>query len=169
MPATYDSLATVTLSSPNESITISSIPQGYTDLRIVFNGRMSTTASVLTFRMNGDSATNYSNTFLTGNGTAASSNRTTNATFLGPSSSATISATIPSLVTIDLFNYSNTSVNKVALTTGSYDQNGSGITSAAVGLYRSTSAITSITISNTGFNNYAVGETFVTIYGILRA
>lgn len=169
MPATYDSLATVSLSSPNDSITISSIPQGYTDLRIVFNGRMNTTASVFSFRMNGDSATNYSNTFLTGNGTAASSNRTTNATFLGPSSSATLSTTIPSLITIDLFNYSNTSVHKVALTTGSYDRNGSGITSVAVGYYRSNSAITSIEIGNTGFNNYATGATFVTIYGILRA
>ncbi len=169
MPATYDPIATFTLTGPNDQITFSSIPGTYTDLRVVFVGRMNTTASVFNFFVNGDTTSLYSNTFLTGDGTTASSNRVQNVKYWGPSSSATLSATIPALVTIDVFNYASTSVNKAGLVTGSYDQNGSGITSVAVSLYRSTNAITSVTIGNSGFNNFATGATTVTLYGILRA
>jgi hypothetical protein len=56
---------------------------------------------------------------------------------------------------------------KTAIGTANEDDNGSGSVSAIVGLYRSTSAITSITFG-TNANSYAAG-TIVTIYGILKA
>lgn len=168
MPATYDPIATTTLVGPNDAITFSSIPTTYTDLRIIFNGRMNTTAAIFNFRMNNDSSSIYSNTFLTGNGSTVSSNTNTNTTFLAPSSSQTMSATTPTFVTIDLLSYASSSTRKTALITGSYDQNGSGITSASIGYYRSNSAVTSVTLSNTTFNSFAVG-TIATLYGILRA
>lgn len=41
MPATYDSIATTTLTSPSSSVTLSSIPQTFTDLVLVINAKSS--------------------------------------------------------------------------------------------------------------------------------
>jgi len=45
MPATYDCIATTTLTSTASSVVFSSIPQTYTDLVVVFVGK-NTTANV---------------------------------------------------------------------------------------------------------------------------
>ena len=69
----YDSIATTTLSSSASSITFSSIPATYTHLQIrgIVGDVTGGQASILA-QLNGDTATNYSTHFLTGNGSAAS-------------------------------------------------------------------------------------------------
>jgi hypothetical protein len=67
------------------------------------------------------------------------------------------------LYTIDLFSYSG-STNKALLSTYSEDANGSGASGCAVGLWRSTAAITSIKLFTVS-NNFATG-TIATLWGI---
>jgi hypothetical protein len=171
--ATYEPIATTTLSSTANSITFSSIAASWTDLRVVFNVIAGSGGSgyVPAIRFNSDTASNYSTTELTGNGTTAASASTTGATSIqcAANNGAGMSTTIPHLYTFDIFSYAG-STYKTALLTGSEDNNGSGVTSRVVGLWRSTSAITTITLNNGvgGTNQFAAG-TIATLYGIKAA
>ena len=68
MPAgkTYIKIANQTLASTSTSVTFSNLPQGYTDLVLVFNTRDSraTVQDGLGIRFNDDSGTNYFETNL---------------------------------------------------------------------------------------------------------
>ena len=165
MAATYEKIATTTLGSAAASITFSSIAASWTDLRLVFVGVGASAGDVPAIRFNSDTATNYSRTYLTGNGTAASSNRTTSSNRIA-CGDAGDSTTIPSFNTVDIFSYTG-STYKTVLIESSEDQNGSGKVTRAVGLWRSTSAITSITVFNPSYN-LGAGYT-ATLYGILKA
>ena len=166
MPATYEPIATTTLGSAAASITFSSIPNTYTDLRLVVTC-ISVGNSTGYVRCNGDSGTNYSLTLLNGNGSTASTSRyTNNSNGLGiQTSNAT--GTTPVLWTVDLFSYASTSIYKTALTTASNDQNGSGSVQRTVALWRDTSAINSLEIRTT-IDNFNTGTT-ATLYGIKNA
>lgn len=164
MPATYEPIATTTLSSAAADITFSSIGSGYTDLRLV----VVATAAVADFaniQFNGDTGTNYSRTGLRGDGASTFSTRSTNSPRISVTNS-NISTTIPALITVDIFSYAG-NTNKSVLATGSYDQNGSGSVDRSVGLWRNTAAITSIKFYLNS-NNLNSGTT-ATLYGILKA
>jgi hypothetical protein len=163
MPATYEPIATTTLGSAAASITFSSIPATYTDLRLVVNVTMAT-GTTCRYQFNGDTSTNYSTTYLLGDGSSASSGAVTNGSFIY-ASQYTASTTIPSFYSMDVFSYAG-STYKTMLTTGSNDRNGSGAVDRQVQLWRSTSAITSINIYSTG--TFAIGTT-ATLYGIKNA
>ena len=75
MPATYEPIASTTLGTAAADITFSSIPGTYTDLVLVLYGGFATAASDLYTQFNSDTGTNYSNSDLRGNGTAAAANR----------------------------------------------------------------------------------------------
>lgn len=162
MLATYEPIATTTLSSTASSITFSSIPNTYTDLRCVVVGRNSAEDNLYA-RFNNDAGTNYSGTGILGNGSTASSFRETNATGFQigrlPDASGVFG-----LTTFDVFNYAG-STFKTVLSTSGTDENGTGFVYRLVNLYRSTSVINRIDLYYPGF---AVGTT-ATIYGILRA
>lgn len=169
MPATYEPIATTTLSSEASSITFSSISSAYTDLRLVFVGiRAAATNSAPLVRFNSDSATNYSMTAIWGDGISATSYRESNATGIPlVYFDALVSTTVPKLGTLDIFSYRSAAF-KTALNVEASDRNGSGRTVSAVGLWRSTSAITSLTITDGSARNMGVGTT-ATLYGILKA
>jgi hypothetical protein len=168
MATTYEPIATTTLGSAATTITFSSIPATYTDLRVVWVGKMDTTGSSLKGRFNSDTGSNYSYTYISGDGTSASSNYNNNLTstdFGGMD--VNIGSVQPAMVTIDIMSYAG-STYKSYLATGSNDINGSGVTDRTVGLWRSTSAITSITLMRGGANNMSIGTT-ATLYGIKNA
>lgn len=166
MPATYEPIATTTLGSAASSITFSSIPNTYTDLRLVFVAKNVTINDDIQFRFNSDSGTNYSWTTLSGNGTTAASSRSTNNTRLYATSEGNLSTAQFGLATMDIFSYAG-STNKTCLITGNYDENGSGWLERNVGLWRNTAAITAIEIFSTP-TNFAIG-TIATLYGIKAA
>ena len=162
MPITYEPIATSTLGSAG-TFTFSSIPSTYTDLRIVIFGIAGNSPSL---RFNGDSGTTYSFTSLYGAGTSsgsygtANTNQVTIANGVGPDN------TTPYLATADVFSYAG-STNKTVLTTISNGKSGTGSVERSSALWRSTSAINSVTIFGTG-TNFAAGTT-ATIYGIKAA
>lgn len=167
MPATYEPIATTTLSSAGASISFSSIPATYTDLRFTLVVNTTTTNSEgIRLTYNNDSGTNYSDTYLSGTGSSAVSGRDTNASFIILHYSGT-STTIPTFYFGDVFNYGG-STFKTALTGSSEDKNGSGNVTRNVGLWRSTAAITTLTLSNAGGGNFNAG-TIATLYGIKNA
>jgi hypothetical protein len=152
---TYVALDTKTVGTAVSSVTFTSIPQGYTDLVLVFNG-FSASAGSSSLRFNGDSGSNYSYTNLKGNGSTATSARGSNNT-LGYIGEIYNSQTV---TIINIQNYSNATTYK---TTISRSNNAGNATSAWVSLWRSTAAITSLEFLSG--DTLQVGSTF-TIYGI---
>lgn len=165
--STEIAIATTTLSSAQSTITFSSIPSTYTDLRLVIVGYPVTDLSTFQIRYNGISTTTYSFTSLYGNGSSAASSRLTssNAIYIGDGFSVGDKNTQPHLYTVDIFSYAG-STYKTNLSTYSGDVNGSGVVNTTVGLWQSTNAITSIAVSLNVGGNIAAGTT-ATLYGIL--
>jgi hypothetical protein len=165
MATTYEKIASNTLSSASATITFSSISSAYTDLRIVLSGlRNPNGGTQLYVRFNSDSNTNYSFTDLIGDGTAASSSRTTSATSLLMHYDGFNTLT-PTFVPIDIFSYAG-STYKTCLFQWNSDKSGYGYIKYSVGLWRSTSAITSITLSS---EDLLAPGTTATLYGIKAA
>ena len=167
MPAgsTYSTIATTTLGSAQASYTFSSISGSYTDLVLVITGALTTNNQTYKLQFNGDTGGNYSYTSLGGTGSGAASYRGTNTTYLpffilNGALNTTISANI-----VNINNYSNTTTYKSCLIRSNYGSNGE--LQAFSGLWRSTSAINSITISASA-GNLSSGS-MLTIYGITAA
>ena len=162
---TYTPIATNTLSSATSTVTFSSITGTYKDLVLIINGGTSVNDSFANLTFNSDSGSNYSITRLVGNGTTASSGRSSNQTriFIGYDAAPNTAFQFNSIV--NKMNYSNTTTYKTVLTRDNSPAGTSYPGAAAnVGLWRSTSAITTITlISNT--SNFISGSTF-SLYGI---
>ena len=165
MPATYEPIATTTLGSTSATITFSSIPATYTDLRLVIVPLGTATANLF-FTYNNDTGTNYSQTTLSGNGTTAASASATSRGNLYLTYVTNIQTATPTLRTIDIFSYAG-STFKTALTTENSDLNGSGSVARTVGLWSSTSAINRLDIFVSG-TTMAAGTT-ATLYGIKNA
>ena len=167
MPSTYEPIATQTLGSAASSVTFSSISGTYTDLILVMNVGGSVSGNAMNMTFNSDTSTNYSDTGLWGTGSSAASGRHSNASNaalsigIGVSTSASDTQTI-----VQIQNYSNSTTYKTYLsrtgnTAGSYPG-----TEAIVGLWRSTSAITTVSVACGA--NWVTGSTF-TLYGVKSA
>jgi pantothenate kinase len=167
MPTTYEPIQTYTLGTAAATITFSSIPATYTDLRLVVVATSTSSATNFQIQFNSDTATNYSSTYLNGNGAAASSGRNTSAANIQFTDVTATSTTIPQMYTMDIFSYAG-STFKTALGTSSQDYNGSGSSASLVGLWRSTSAINALLIKTSGAPTFSIGTT-ATLYGIKNA
>jgi hypothetical protein len=165
MATTYEPIATTTLGSAAATIDFTSISSAYTDLRLVIVGKYTSAGGNTRITFNSDTASNYSSTRIAGDGTSASSDRLTNQTFQRLNFDGN-STTIPDLLTVDIFSYAG-STFKTSLITSTEDKNGSGSVIRIVGLYRSATAISSITISLSS-STFASGTT-ATLYGIKAA
>jgi len=158
--STYTPLATQTLGSASATVTFSSIPAGYTDLILVTKALG--TGNYYLIQINGDAGTNYSRTRLVGDGTSATSSRTSSTSSLPIND---LSSTIPDATIIQFQNYANTTTYKTFI----YRANtASASATVGVGLWRATpAAITSITLY-TDTATFAIGSTF-SLYGISAA
>jgi hypothetical protein len=163
---TYTAIATQTLGSAATSVTFSSIPSTYTDLILICS--MIATATLdsrVTF--NSDSGTNYSATRLMGDGTSATSNRSSNRAWIDLNYVGGVGTTAPTTSILQMNNYSNATTYKTTLLranelSGTYQG-----TEAAVGLWRNTAAITRLDIVASA-STFATGSTF-SLYGIAAA
>jgi hypothetical protein len=163
---TYEAIATQTLGTAAASVTFSSIPGTYTDLVIVIAIAGLSAQETPNMYFNGDNSALYSTTQIIGNGSTASSNSTSNLTyFYGIGSKNAGQTTGVSNIIVQIPNYSNTTTFKNMIS-----RNNSTPTevNAIVGLYRSTSAVSSINFTVQGGNTYSTGTVF-SIYGIKAA
>jgi len=168
MPVTYEPIATTTLGSAASTITFNSIPNTFTDLRLVWVVRASTTSVFPYVTFNNDTGTNYSWTRVYGDGASAASQRNTTRAYIAPQWFTGISDATDqfNLLTLDIFSYAG-STYKTALTTSQADKNGSGTVERTVGLWQSTSAINRIDLTASS-STWAAGTT-ATLYGIKSA
>ena len=141
MAATYEPIASTTVTAAS-TFSFTSIPGTYTDLVLVYAGTSS--GSPNTYRFNGDSGTNYSDTYLLGTGSAASSGRystqTASRAAIGPGGGQHIMKLL-------IQSYANTSVYKTTLTE---QASSTTYVERLVSLWRSTSAITSLVMTCNG-------------------
>lgn len=164
--STYSTIATTTANGSISTYTFTSIPSTYTDLRLIMNLGASSSGNTYNLQVNSDTGSNYSQTEMWGDGTSASSNRrTTQTSIFAVGSRIGVPTTLTTISIIDLMNYANTTTYKTLL---SRQGEASVGTLAAVGLWRSTSAITSITVFANGSGNFVNGST-LTLYGITAA
>jgi hypothetical protein len=164
MTATYDCIATTTLGSAAATVTFTSISGSYTDLVLVANFGNSAAAYPY-LRFNADTGSNYSTTDLYGNGSSAGSARESGGNKIWASLDVPTATGIENNLIIQIQNYSNSTTYKTAI---SRFNNAASGTSITVGLWRNTSAITSLTLdaSNSGVaRDYTTNSTF-TLYGI---
>jgi hypothetical protein len=154
---TYEAIFTTTLGSAAASVTFSSIPSTYTDLVIIVAGTDSALAAI-GLQFNSDTGTNYSRITLSGDGSAASSDTQSSHT----SSNIGLVGTVQSNTIFSVMNYANTTTYKTTLAKANEPNN---LVRAAVGLWRNTSAITSIKLLA---NSFQTGTTF-SLYGIASA
>lgn len=162
MANTFEAIASTTISSTLTEVTFSSISSAYTDLVLVLAPTAGSIADTA-IQFNSDTGSNYSRTYLTGNGSTTASGRNSNDTRIrltyngGTSGSAGVQI-------IQIMNYANTTTNKTILNRNANANYG---TDANVGLWRSTSAINTIRIFCDGGGNWTAG--FVSLYGIKAA
>lgn len=153
---TYALINSTTLGSNQSSITFSSIPATFTDLVLVFEGT-ATGSNVKTIKFNGDTSALYSCTTLYGTGSSGACGRYSESYV-----DVVNSGTNRQITIINIFDYTNTVTNKTYMSRHSCSASS---TELIFGLWRSTSAINSITI-NTGTANSFVTGTTLKLYGI---
>lgn len=169
--ATFVLLGSQVLSTTASSVTFSSIPQTFTDLKLVMSLRSSFNAGVnfdyCFYTFNGDSSSLYSYTGLTGTGSAASSARMSNSSSLigqyFSSSYATANTFGPGEMYLP--NYTSTSAKQVYIYGAGESNSTSEYMQFTAGLYRGTSAITSITLTLGNGPNFVANSSFY-LYGI---
>ena len=165
MAATYEIITTSVLTSTTATVTFSSIPATYTDLVLIMNPIANTAANSYPYlRFNSDSGTNYSRTFLRGNGTTTSGDfgQNENVGYLIGGNVIQTSNIFNAIVHFN--NYSNTTTHKNWLaSTNSATGTNNGVELTG-GTWRSTSAINNIVLY-CGSNSFVSGSTF-SLYGI---
>ena len=164
MAKTYEPIATATLGTAAATVTFSSIAGTYTDLILISSNKLAGgTNGAFWLQFNGDTASNYSNTYLYGDGTSAASGRGSNRSVMNVGNT---DATNFNTQTVSIQNYANTTTYKTALGRAAVP---ALYTIAYVGIWRATpAAITSIVVGNDASQNFAIGSTF-TLYGIKAA
>jgi hypothetical protein len=165
MAKTYEPIATTTLGSAAASVTFSTISGAYTDLVLVMSIRGSSDIeSDIGMQLNSDTGSNYSMQRIYGQGASAGSDRTSNSTSInfGRQGGDSFALNI-----MHLMNYANTTTYKTILNRSGHAGT-SSIVLANVGLWRNTAAISTITLIQTGAQNYKAGSTF-SLYGIASA
>lgn len=167
MPATYDKIASNTLSTAQSTVTFYSISGSYTDLVCIVNGRTTADGIYVNLRLNNDTSNTLSATRLTGSGSAAASSRVFNSNLLTLTPNAAWDSVSPCSTIINIQNYSNTTTHKSILVRSNVERGAYGEVSAIVGRWASTAAVDRVDFI-TGSSTFLAGTTF-TIYGIKAA
>ena len=166
MPTTYDAIATTTLTSNQGTITFTSISQSYTDLVLVFSGKLASSSATAKCRINNDSSGSYYQMNAAGDGTltAGGAQNALDGFRLGEARAGLI-ATQQTMI-MQFPNYSSGVMKKMCHWRNSSPGSG-GEVGFYVGSYNSNTAITRLDLVEP-VRTWATGTT-VTLYGILKA
>ena len=166
-------IAQTVLSSPASSVTFSSIPGTYNELRLVGTGASSCSATTddVYIQFNGDTATHYANTFIYtygGSGSALTSTQTNVAQPDAGQISGSTAFRQGGTFSVSIPQYANTTFAKYATTAGAGAENSTRQLVGRTGslLWTQTTAITSIGIHlYCASANFVAGSVF-TLYGV---
>jgi len=163
MPTTYEPIATATLNTTSFAFT--SIPQTYTDLKLIINGVGTSAGSQVQLYVNNVTTAVYAWNGFRGSGASTQAINSINMSEIYATDTGVgFSTTIPSTSIMDIFSYTG-STFKTILQTLSADRNGNGSVGSFSWLYRQTTAISSLnfTVATGNFVGTA------TLYGIKAA
>ena len=174
----YESIATANGTGSSGVITFSSIPSTYKHLQIRSINRTTTATGdgdPFNITLNGDTGANYAYHMIQGyvgasSGVSADAAASANSMLSGYSAGAINSTYMFSALVTDLLDYQNTSKYKTIRTLQGFDANSDGGGSRYYamrffsGLWQSTSAVTSITITAPN-GNWATNSSFA-LYGV---
>ena len=169
--SSFESIASATGTGSSATITFSSIPSTYASLQIraLSLGDSATYTTTLDLTFNSDTGSNYSWHFLLGDGSSAGAGGSANANnvfLLGANMGTSAGANIGAANIIDIIDYASTTKNKTVRYFCGADGNvGGGVCYLTLGsgLWRNTTAITSITL--TANQNFTTATRF-SLYGI---
>jgi hypothetical protein len=163
----FESIATITGSGTPSTVTFSSIPSTYKHLQVRFRTLGNSSGTDPYLRFNGVNTTTYDWHSLKGNGSAASVTASPGDDGIRLMYGADTSTTYPMSAIIDIHDYTNTSKNKTVKIFAGQDFNGTygGPVILGSGLWRSTSAITSLSFILLGGPLYTTTSVF-SLYGI---
>jgi hypothetical protein len=162
----YESISSITLSASASSITFSGIPATYTHLQIRGFYNNSAANMLISIGTSGGADTGVRGHLLNGTGSAAqalSYTPLTNGIYIdynGPTNTTSFYGSI-----LDILDYSNTNKNKVFRTLFGVDTNGGGEVGINSGLFTTTNAITSVTLTSTTASRIAQYSSFA-LYGV---
>lgn len=165
----YESIATVTVGSPQANATFSSIPATFKHLQIRWVARNTNTGAAddtISLQFNTDTGANYALHFLYGDGSSAGAVGLANRSeiLFTYTTTASASASIFGAGVTDILDYANTNKYKTLRNLGGNDRNGAGTLALSSGLWQSSSAINSIKIYPSS-GNWAQYTQFA-LYGI---
>jgi hypothetical protein len=176
LPTSFESIATVTVGSGGAAnVEFTSIPATYTHLQVRIMARASNAANLngMKLNINGDTNANYAFHLMYGNGSnvGAEGYGSQSYGFMGNFAAANQNSNVFAVSVIDILDYANTNKYKTVRALTGDDNNDStnyGYISLSSSLWRSTSAITSLTFdqeSSSSTTNWSQYSHFA-LYGI---
>ena len=161
----FESIQTVTVGSGGQSsISFTSIPSTYKHLQIRGIAKLvSGAATNMGLRFNSDTASNYSWHQLYADGSATGAGGYATQSSIG---NQYTDPTYYSGFIIDILDYQNTNKYKTTRCLGGEDKNGSGYVTYTSGNWRSTSAITDITIYDPNASTTFAQYSSFALYGV---
>jgi len=165
----FESIATVTTSASQSTVSFTSIPSTYKHLQLRIHTRSNRASSDTTavIRFNSDSGANYNNHRIYGNGSTVSADGNTNETrvlFLTINAAGAAVASYSPYI-VDVIDYASTSKNKTAKAIGGKDNNNTdGYIFLQSGSWRNTAAITTVELIDV-ISTFVNGS-IISLYGI---
>ena len=173
MATTYTLISSNVLSSSAATVTFSSIPATYTDLVVRFSVRATDASDWMIVILNNITTNTYSETWLQGSGSAASSTRQANTNYFGGNGNDLIinlsGSTANTFTSGEFYLPSYTaSQNKPSSFFLATENNATAATiTALAGLWRNTATVNEIQFDTAG-TSFASGSSFY-LYGISNA
>ena len=171
MASTYEPIASTTLGSSAATVEFTSLSGSFTDLLIVAEIGTTGGGGNVQLQVNSDTGSNYSHTLIQGNGTSVASARQSAGSSIDSRRIGRIEALAAAnenfVNMVTFLSYANTNVYKTYLAQSHSASTVSGV-SRIVGLWQSTSAITSLSFDVEGSLNFRAGSTF-SLFGVKAA
>jgi hypothetical protein len=167
VPSSFESIASANGTGSSGVITFSSIPATYKHLQIRFSAFSSSENAAMFIRLNGDTGDNYAYHQLHGDGTTVGDTPSANRSIIRIADYGVMSQFgNPTVGIIDIHDYASTTKNKTVRTFVGTDKNNAYAQGVELdsGLWRSTSAITSVSITAESVN-FTTATRF-SLYGI---
>lgn len=150
---TYIALANITLTGNDSEIVFSSIPATYRDLVLVVSGTSDSSGRAFYIRLNGENPDTNTSAVYVSNATSS----TDTGTYIQTDTSQFVSI-------VNIMDYSATDKHKTMLVRDNRPGTSNNVTMMA-GRWASTAAVTSVTISRSGYNLQS--GTTLCLYGIV--
>ncbi len=158
-PNSYESIATLTFSTPTYIAQFNSIPSTYKHLQIRYRVADDGAGAML-LQLNNNTTASYAWHYLRGNGSTVSASAGSSTTNIRPGELGT-SKSNPTVGIIDILDYASTTKATTVRYINGYDNNGSGLVQVGSGLWTENFAINAITLQ---FGD--VNPATVALYGI---